>query len=265
MSSELMQKADEILTKSNIPDRNTLYQIEKFVIGKEVTAHAQLWQIARELESKKESVENTEKQLKDAEDQLEAFDLKIRREDLYIKKLLEIGDETVNSLGGIEKVDSVELELRQIEIQEHEINIRKLERDKQALVKSARKVNKKVECMKEEIQFYINAWERVEATLEGDIKPIDDVDAQKEMWGEKLLEEFNLRILLNRPLDTDIVKTIMSLEDDVPVKKHVAALLIKLQNQMIAKNERSKELVDSSSKKIEEKPSVNIKASAVGP
>lgn len=87
MSSELIDKVSEILKKVDIPDRHTFFQIEKFIIGKETTVHSQFWAIIRELQARLETIRAFEKELKDAEDNLELFDLRIEKLDITIKLL----------------------------------------------------------------------------------------------------------------------------------------------------------------------------------
>ena len=58
------------------------------------------------------------------------------------------------------------------------------------------------------MEFLLKCYDNIIENFE-DIKNIDDEESQKEMWNEKLLEEFNLRIILNRPLDPDFIRTIM--------------------------------------------------------
>lgn len=218
MSTELIAKAEEILTRTNLPDRHSKFQLEKFVVGKEPTGHAQLWQIVRELEARKETVESFKKDLADAEDNLELFDLKIERLNREIRQwATKDGDCDCD-----------------LEIQEREINIRKLQREKETLVCAARKVSRKLDCVLEEMAFFVQAYDAVVQQL-GDMKPLDDEQAQREMWNEKLLEEFNLRILLQRPLDPELVRTIMCLPDEASVKQHMVKALEARQQQMIAR------------------------------
>lgn len=216
MSTELMAKVDAVLEKAVIPDRHTKFQIEKFMIGKEPTAFAQLWAIVRELQARKETIESYKKDLADAEDNLELYDLKIERLNRRIRVLAE------------KKGTYTDLN-----IQECEINIRKLQREKELLVQSAQKANKRLKCVLEEIAHLLHGYEKIVAQV-GEPKDFDDEQAQREMWNERLLEEFNLRIILQRPLDPEFIKTVMCLHDEAPVKKQVTALLENIQNKMVA-------------------------------
>lgn len=234
MSIELISKVDSILETANMPDRHTFFQIEKFIIGKEPTAQAQLWAIIRELQARKETVNQFKKDLKDAEDNLELFDIKIERLNRAIRE---------ESESGLPNSD--------LNIREHEININKLIREKESLVVSAQKINKKFKSILEEMNYLVSGYEKIVSTY-GDIKNLDDEEAQKEMWNERLLEEFNLRIILQRPLDPEFVKTVLCLNDDSPVKKQVVTLIENIQKKMVAE------------RIAVQKPQVEVKPKIVG-
>tara|TARA_Y100000034_G_scaffold135846_1_gene209436 strand:- start:1202 stop:1891 length:690 start_codon:yes stop_codon:yes gene_type:complete len=219
MSTELIEKVDTILKNAEMPDRHTFFQIEKFIVGKEPTAQGQLWQITRELQARQETADSYGKDLKDAEDNLELFDIRIERLNREIRQM-------------------AEEEGADLEIQEREINIRKLQRDKEALIKSAQKVNKKLKCILEEMSFLTVGYEKIVEHV-GEAKPLDDEGAQKEYWNEKLLEEFNLRVILRKPLDPEFVKTVMAIHDDATVKQHVTAALEGIQQEMIEQRQKA--------------------------
>lgn len=224
MSSGLSLRLDEILKKSQLADRHSKFQLEKFVIGKEPTGQAQLWQIVRELDARRDTIQSFQKDLADAEDNLELFDLRIERLNLEIKKIAQVEDETGS-----------------LEIQEREINIRKLQREKEALVSAAQKVNYKLKCVLEETAFLVCAYDAIVAQI-GEMKPLDDEEAQREMWNEKLLEELNLRVILQRPIDSELVRTIMCLPEELPVKQTMIQLLESRQQQMLARGAENKQL-----------------------
>lgn len=219
---ETLEKAQEILTNNTLPDRYTKFQVEKFMIGKEPTGHAQLWQCIRELETRVETLESFDKDLSDAEDNLELFDVRIERLSREIRKLSK------------EEGDCLDLN-----IQEHEINIRKLQREKVSLIKSAQKLQKKRSYVLEEIRFLIECYEKIRSEI-GNSKPLDDEEAQKEMWNEKFLEELNLRWLLAKPIDPELARTIMCLNDEAPAKatmKNILTSQLKLLGSGQTKNQ----------------------------
>ena len=102
--------------------------------------------------------------------------------------------------------------------------------------------------------FLAAGYEKI-VEIVGEVKSLDDESAQKEYWNERLLEEFNLRIILKRPLDPDFVKTVMSLHDDAAVKKHVTAALENVQQQMIAQRQAPP---------VDKRPTAEIKAHTQG-
>jgi len=218
LSSELIQTIDEILQRADIPERHTYFQIEKFIIGKEVTAQAQLWQIVRELKARRETVDSFTQQLEDAGDNLELFDIQIERQQKLLNEEKHLGNDA-----------------NPLNIKEIEINIRKLIREKERLIQSIKKVQDKVKFSLEEASFLILAFNRIEQIEK--LKALDDKEAQTEYWNEKLLEEFNLRILLRNPLDSELIRTIMALNNEAPVKKHVSSMLEQVQKSMLEQNQ----------------------------
>ncbi len=214
MSTDLIEKVDSILTKIEIPDRHSYFQIEKFIIGKEPTVQSQLWAIIREINARRENIDQIHKDLADAEDNLELMDVQIERMDRRIKESAKL-----------ESCDD-------LNIKELEITIRKAQRERESLIKSARKVNKRLKNMMEELNFLVCGYEQITEKY-GNIKPFDDPESQREMWNEKLLEEFNLRMIFRRNLDTEFVKTVMCLHDEATVKKHVISLIQQAQTPKI--------------------------------
>jgi hypothetical protein len=232
MSSELREKIETILEKIEIPERHSYFQIEKFIIGKEVTIQGQLWQIIRELKARKETVDSYIEQLENAVDELELLDIKIEKHQIKRKELI------------LEKKEDADQVLN-LNIREIEINIKKLERQKSNLNNSIENVKKKIKFTLEESRFFVSAFEELEKIEK--VKSLDDREAQVEFWNEKLLEEFNLRVLLRTSLDPEFIKTIMALNDEAPVKKHVTSMLQQIQKNMIMKNSIALEKMEQGS------------------
>ena len=93
----------------------------------------------------------------------------------------------------------------------------------------------------EEIVFLVCAYDAIVAKI-GDMKPMDDEEAQREMWNEKLIEELNLRVILQRPVDAELVRTIMCLPEEIQVKKTLTQLLEARQQQMLSRGAENKHL-----------------------
>lgn len=210
----------EILKTVTVPNRHSFFQIEKFIIGKEPTGQGKLWQIIRELDARMDTFDDFQRQIEDGEDDLEVIDLKIQRLNLEIKEKSQESSET-----------------HQLIVREHEVNIRKLERQKRVMSRSLQKVKLKIRSLVEEMAFLTDGFQKIKDIV-GDLKPYDDQTLQQDLWGEKLLEEFNLRVLLGQRMDTEFVRTIMALNNDAPVKKHITAYLNELQNNMIERQRK---------------------------
>lgn len=218
MSSELLQKVNAILQETEIPERHTFFQIKNFIIGKEYTVQGQLWQVVRELKARKESLDALELQIADGEDNVALIDIEI---------------EDLNSELEIHSDHKALLRIRRREIQ-----TRKLEREKTALLKNVESLKSKVKYLMEEVTYLVGAFEtlsRVEP-----IKALDDVGAQKQYWNEKLATHLNLKLLLKNPLDADFVNTILALDDDAPVKQHMLGMLDRVQKLMIEERDRQR-------------------------
>lgn len=239
MSSELLDKVNAIVEKSDIPERHTFFQIKNFIIGKEYTVQGQLWQIVRELKARRDNVEALELQIADSEDNVALIDIRIERLCSHID---------VHS-----DYDAL------LRAKEHEIALRKLDREKMALQKNVNSLKAKLKYLLEEVVFFTGAFDSLSKVEP--MKPMDDVGAQKQYWNEKLANHLNLRLLLKNPLDTEFVNTILALDDDAPVKQHMLGILDKVQKLMI--KERDRQLSLEASLKAGNVKEAHLKA--VGP
>lgn len=208
---QLFDKVQTLLAKAEMPERHTFFQMKNFIVGKECTVQGQLWQITRELRARQDSILALHDQLEDAADNV---------------ALLEITVERLRA-----PADEDELQGR-----ERQIKIRKVERERASLERTIQTLKNKSKYLLEEMAYLFTAHETLNKIQA--MKPLDDVDAQKEYWNEKLTEELNLRLLLRHPLDCDFVKTILALEDTSPVKKQMVEILGKVQANMIAERDR---------------------------
>lgn len=213
--TNLWEKVQTILQENEIPDRHTFFQLKNFVIGKECTVQGQLWQAIREMKARKESVEALELQIENAEDELELIDIKIER------------IQTLNQTDPFVARESVILK-------------RKAEREKRTLITSIEKVKSKIKFLMEEIRFFVGAFDNLSKTQS--VKPIDDIHAQKEYWNEKLQEELNIRLILKNPIDSSFVQTVLSLDDDAPVKVDMMEMLKGVQKKMIEQRDQARSL-----------------------
>jgi hypothetical protein len=213
MSKALMQKVDEILDVAEMPDRHSYFQLKNFVVGKEYTVQGQLWQVVRELVARRESYEAIEEQIDDTDDTIKLEE---------IKKERSLSIETVSNW----------------DLQEKEVLVRKQQRLIRSLYRHKNNLERKKFYLSQEIAYLITAYETL-VKVEG-LKNFDDLTAQQDYWNEKFSEELNLRLLLNQPIDSEFVRTVMALDDDMAIKKQMTAILQKAQDQMIALREKQR-------------------------
>lgn len=196
------------ITKNPSKERHSFFQLKFFLIGKEPTTQAKLWRCVRELKTRKETIEALKMEIDDVNDNLE---------------LLNIKDEELLS------DDDKRIAIRR----------RKLSRKKQQLSSRLLKVKERLSNIEEESAFIVNAFNSLEKVEK--LKPFDDFESQKDMWNEKLGQEFHLRMMLGMPHDLELIKTILALNADAPVKQTAVSMLDSIQHR-IENNQKQAEL-----------------------
>jgi hypothetical protein len=219
-SSNLRKEVEAALT-NEIASRHSYFQLKYFVIGKEPTNQAKMWQCLRELKSRYESLVALELEIEENQDNLELLDIKISR----VKTK---GYE--QSFGNPANPIPLDETTRMLNQKEYEINLRKLERQKKSMLKRADQLVEKHKFLEEEIIFFLNSFKNLEKIEK--LKPFDDLQSQKEYWGNKLAEKINLKMLLQNPLDTELAETILALPDDIPVKQQMINRFNTFQKQL---------------------------------
>lgn len=189
MSTEL-EKTENLLARLQevcklAPERrHSYFQLKYFVIGKEVTTQGQMWQCLREIQTRKDSLENMLTAIEETKDQIKLLEIKLNRFDR--KKF---NDETIKEIKG-----------------------RQLARKKKTLEKTLTKLQEDLEFCLQEAKFFMQMLDVL--MREEELKDYDDYDAQKQYWNEKIAQQINLKMLLQQPLDTELVKTALSLNED---------------------------------------------------
>ena len=217
MSEEIIRRVDDVLDGADVPERHTYFQMKHFIIGKECTVQGQLWQVVRELRARRESLETLTDQLADLDDDI---------------KLAQVN--CIQAGGELESLTRTADEVSQLTA---EIRLNKIHRQLRSMYRTKAGLERKVAYLSQEVAYLLSAYETLSKAEP--LKPLDDVSAQKQYWNEKLTEELNLRLLLHQPIDPDFVRTVMSLDDETPVKKQMTVILQKVQDQMIADRQRA--------------------------
>jgi len=212
----LMDSMREIL-KYEIAERHSYFQMKYFIINKEPTNQAKMWQCIREIKSRYESLEALELEIEDSKDNLELIDLDINK----ISKTLEN-----------KAKDFSNSKKRRIEIL-----LQKTKRKRYVAEKNLQNLSVKKRYLEEEANFFVVLFNGINNAEP--LKNYDDLDVQKEYWNEKLLQKINLKMLMQSNVDTELIETVLALPDDIPIKiqtvKHLDDKhqhLLNMKNQM---------------------------------
>lgn len=215
MSSEhqLYQKMQEVL-KQAPENRHSYFQMKYFVIGKEPTTQAQMWQCLRELQSRKATIDGLKLSIEELKDQIELSEIDHARE---IHRI-------VHPNFSIDSLPESVIEREKI------IKNRQFERKKQQLHLSLVQLEDNLKFAWQEAKFFLQMFEAINKIEP--LKDYDDLDSQKEYWNERIAQQINMKLLLQQPLDTELVQTALSLHEDAPIRLQTQHTLDHIQGQM---------------------------------
>lgn len=211
--NNIYENALNLVEKYNLPNRHTFYQLKHFVIGKELTIQSKLQKCLKEIDARKESLRDMILGIEEANDDIKLIDLKIKS----IEK---------------KKIKSY------LNKEFKKINLNKLNRKKQNLINNISSIEKKKNDCEEEIKFIMAMFYEIEKLEQ--VKPYDDLQSNIEFWNENFSQELKLRILLQKPLDIELVKCILSLNNNAPIKKELIQMIESLKSNNLSKNENLK-------------------------
>jgi len=229
MSTELepevfMGDIDKAL-EAEVVQRHSYFQLKYFVIGKEPTHQARMWQCLRELKSRRESLTALDMEIADAHDNIELLNIQV--------------EEHISQDAGKTENDK----------RRYQIMFRKLKRQVTAAQHNLCQLEDRKKWLLQEARFFLESYKNLEK-LEP-LKAYDDIEVQKQYWGEKLANKINLKMLLQSPLDMELIETVIALPDDIPVKKQMVGRLNTIQDQLLQlKEEYRKKLGDGGKKKL---------------
>jgi chaperonin cofactor prefoldin len=206
-TSPIQLEINEVLESNNVVNRHSFFQLKYFVIGKEPTIQSKLRRCLLELEARKESLASYQGAIEESLDDICLADLEIRK---------------IEQNTGPEPIDKEIAGL----------HVRKLKRKKMCLEMAIQSMEKKLKECEEESNFILSEYKAL-LELEGP-KSYDELESNVEYWNAKFLEEMNLRMMLGRPLDIEIVKSILQLPDEVPVKKEMNGILDQIKQKALS-------------------------------
>lgn len=210
-STELAQvkKAAEATLANDVVERHSMFQLQCFVLGKEPTIQGKLQQCLREIKSRKSSLEALELEIAEQEDNLVVLDIEV--------------EETNDKY---EKSDDPRKELKR------DVGVRRLERKRRATLAHLGDLRKKEKDISEELMFFLSAFDQLNRREK--LRPWDDPEVQKQYWSEKLRSEVNTRLLLRQLPDVELMRSILCLHDDAPIKVQCLHMLRANPNQQQA-------------------------------
>lgn len=214
MPRDLEKEIEDALKSNQIVDRNSLYQLKFFLINKEPTHQSRMWRCIRELKARRDTMEAISLELAELEDTRELYEIELTR--------LE------------QKECDAELDKK-----ENDIRVRQVNRKKAALARNVIDLHKRLHEAKQEAAFFLDNFSELEKIQP--LKQYDSVEVQEEYWNERLADEVKLKLLLGRPLDTELVKTVLSMRDSAPIKGEMINIFSQIQAKAdVAKDENDK-------------------------
>lgn len=205
-TADLLAKIDAVLIHET-PQRHSYFQLKYFNIGKEPTIQSKMWQCIKELKVRRDSLDAIALEIEDSKDKLQLLDISI-------KKI---------------EIDKIQLESTicpkygSLSYDEFCIKIKQIHRQKKALDKSISDLQERKKWIEEESLFFLETFQNL-LQIEP-LKHFDDIDSQTKYWSERLSQKLNLKMLTHNQLDTELVETIISLPDDMPIKQQTLATL----------------------------------------
>jgi len=210
-NKDLMAELRDVLINEPA-ERHSYFQMKYFIVGKEPTTQSKMWQCIREIKARHDSLEAIELELEEASDNLELIEININRNKAILNKKKA---KCINPMA----------------IRISEISLRKSERQMMAAKKNIEALAKKRKYLQEEARFFVLAFKNLQ-----EVEPLldyDDLKAQKQYWGEKLLQKINLKMLMQSHVDTELIETVLALPDDIPIKEQTLKNLDVRHRQMV--------------------------------
>jgi hypothetical protein len=204
--NDLMTRMDSALA-NDVDGRHSLFQLKHFILGKELTHQGRLWQCLKEIRSRRSSLEAVDLELDESNDQIELLNIQIEAE--VEKADMTFTDETPFD--------------RKYRLKASAIIERQLRRKETAANKNLASLQDQKRKLQEEAEFFVQSFEEMNSIEP--VKSLDDADAQKEYWTTKLANDVHLKMLLGLPLDVELVRTVLSLNDDSPIKGQMIKML----------------------------------------
>lgn len=209
--ADLHNRLKDVVEKTPMAGRHSYFQLKYFIVGKEPTTQAKLWQCLREMKVRKESLEGIALEKEEVLDKIE---------------LLKLGQEKQEKPAQF----GVDQPTDDISVKEREIKARQTARKLKLMEKTLAELDARQRDTEEEAAFFLQAFEDLEKVEK--VKPYDDAQAQAEYWTARFSNEMNMKLMMEHRIDAELAKAILSMPDASTAKQELVGLLTH-QQQMI--------------------------------
>lgn len=220
-NTNILNQMNEILNYE-MAERHSYFQMKYFIVNKEPTTQSKMWQCLREIKSRYESLQALDLEIDESKDNLELIDININKMTAIYDKKVSMGKPS----------DSLKIS---------EIKLRKAKRQRVMADKNIETLVKKKKNLEEEANFFVLSFRNLEVVEP--LKDYDDLESQKQYWGEKLLQKINLKMLLQSQVDTELIETVLALPDDIPIKVQTVKNLDSMHKKMIQMKSQAEQAI----------------------
>lgn len=190
-------------------ERHSYFQLKHFILGKERTPQGQMWQCLRELRSRYRDMTSLAMEIEDTKDNLRLLEIEGIKSTVWKRNVVP--------------------EVQHLLEEEMAIEVRKRDRKCASLRQTLDQLREKLRFIQQEALFFLEAFKAIESRHE--MKDFDDFEAQKEYWDARIEERIRLKLLLQQPLDIELVETAMALPADSSVRVRVDEMLKRLEDR----------------------------------
>ena len=213
-----------IVEKNPMAGRHSYFQLKYFIVGKEPTIQSKLWQCLREMQARKESLDAIELERADMHDRIELTEIELERLTLVTPQYGVHGpaddftkrEKTVKERQSRRKLASMKKSLTELDTRQRETE--------------------------EEAAFFVRAF--TELQMIEPLKPYDDFEAQTEYWSARFSNEMNMKLMMEKRIDSELAKAVLSLPDGATAKRELVCILnqhqaaLETQQKMLAVQEK---------------------------
>lgn len=211
----VQEKCEFILSEHKIPSCHSNFQIRNFIIGKESSDIAKLWQCIRELQARQETIDALESDYKDLLDNIEIAKLDLQ----------ELEESVAQGIN--DKVGILQNKKKTIQIRKQYRAIERLQKSKNTLDNQRTNILKEMKVLVEEFDNLSKSCP---------YKDFEDEEAQLLYWTHKFEKEIVLGQTLGLPPNPELLKSCLALPENSNLRKNIEIALLQANKKLIKEN-----------------------------